>query len=116
MDFVDLGRTLDLLDGETALLGIAYKRAGGARLLGCTRGELHVFTQEELDAWFDESGQTPSPPPTPGERAHYFRVGDFELAISNRQYVGSGYEAQILTIQTGPMLLQLDFTKEPTDV
>jgi len=103
MDFVDLWRTLDLLNGEPTLLGIAYARQQGARLLGCTRGELHVFTQAELDA---EREQMDNPPPVaaaPGERAHYFRVGAFELTIS------SGYEGRVLSLHAGPMLLTLDF-------
>lgn len=113
LDFDDLGRTLELLDGERGRLGVAFKHRGEAALLGGIEGTLHLATQGELDAALAETDyEPPRGAVKRGERAYLLEVGDFAFAISSAEYVGAGYQDRQLTVHVGSLLLSLSFGEE----
>jgi len=128
IDFDSLGHTLELLDGQTCTLALAFQRrprssarrhrrpAPAATPLGGVReGLLHVCTQQEVDRDLAELPDAPRAKAGRGERAHLFEVGDLTLAIGSAEFVGASYHDRVLTLQVGPVLMNLDFSEEAAD-
>jgi hypothetical protein len=119
MDFEQLGKTLELMDGERVLVGLAYRRTwppadGDANVVGFLGGQesavLHLVTEDEVD------GQRVEPPAgssvQPGEQEHVLKLGELVLSIATADFVGASYTQGVLGMQVGPIVVTLNTNLE----
>lgn len=110
LDFDELGRTLELLDGETCTLAVAFMRASGAAPFGGVR-DARLQVKGVGEEVVEEDPVTVKS----GERVHLVDVGGFAFAVGSAEFVGAGYENRVLGMQTGSVLVKLDFNGGDTN-